>query len=99
MLADMKRLLIPIAFLLTLPLSAATSRYLVLLRTPIHGAHLPGIDAVAEGGAHNIRTFQTIDAFAADLTDDEVLALRRSSQTRIVEPIKLRHINDAPSNA
>ena len=67
----MKRLLIPIALFITFPLTAATSRYLVLMRAPLHRSHIRVLNEVAEAAPHNLQTFETIDAFAADLSDDE----------------------------
>jgi serine protease len=92
----MTRFLFPLAIALSLaaPLSAGTSRYLVLMRTPVHQSHVRVLNEVAEGESHEVRTFQTIDAFAANLTDAEAGELRASREVRSVEPVVERHIND-----
>jgi subtilisin family serine protease len=94
----MNRLIVSLSILLAAPFaSAATSRYVVLMRAPLHGSQLPILNDVAEGQRHDIRTFKTIDAFAADLSEAEVETLRASREVRVVEPLKERHINDDPT--
>lgn len=96
---SMKRAPIFLALLaLASPLVAGTTRYVVLMRAPLHQSHARAINEVVEGQPqqHDVRTFQTLDAFAANLTDAEVAALRASSDVRVVEPIKERHINEDP---
>ena len=98
----MKRLLLCLALLvLASPLVAGTSRYIVLMRTPLQKSHARVINEVVEGDAQqrDIRTYRTLDAFAANLTDEEVAELRASSDVRVVEPIKERHINDVARQA
>ena len=92
----MKRFLpsLSLCLLLAAPLAAATSRYVVLMRKPIHGSHIRMLNEVAEEQQHAVRTFRTLDAFAANLSDEEVAELRASSEVQIVETIKERHIND-----
>jgi len=93
----MKRLPLYLALLaLASPLVAGTTRYVVLMRTPLQKSHARVINEVVEGEPlqRDVRTFRTLDAFAANLTDDEVAELRASSDVKVVEPIKERHIND-----
>jgi subtilisin family serine protease len=93
----MKRLSLCLALLaLASPLVAGTSRYVVLMRTPLQKSHARVINEVVEEQAQqrDVRTYRTIDAFAANLTDEEVAELRASSDVRVVETIKERHIND-----
>jgi serine protease len=70
----------------------ATRPYLVATRhagrtavQEIVGTDIPARDQM------NVKTFTYIDAFAADLTEDEVAALRRSPRVRFVEPDLERH--------
>ena len=50
-----------------------------------------------ESRAHAVRAFEAVDAFAADLTSDEVAALRRSPEVRFVTPAVERHLlSDGP---
>ncbi len=61
--------------------ASASQRYLVMTRGPLHDAHAVGR-----------RAFNNVDAFAADLTPDEVAAMRHDSSVRFVEPVVERHI-------
>ena len=77
-----------------LPLFAAPkARYLVMTRGPLresHGAVRHTLDSLDRG----VRAFANVEAFAADLTDDEAAAMRKESGVRIVERVVERHIND-----
>jgi len=92
----MKRFLFPLLVSLAVaaPLAAASSRYLVLMRAPLHRSHIRMINEVSEAAEHEVRTFRTIDAFAADLSDADVDALRASGEVKVIEPIMERHLND-----
>ena len=102
----MRRLLLPIVLLNVLligalPLSAApTSRYLVATRHGARAASLRALHSMSESGdfaeERAVRSFEVIDAFAADLTDAEAAALRRAPDVRYVSRVVERHI-DAPS--
>jgi len=82
----MKRFLLSLSLLLASNLLAGTSRYIVLM--PHHG-HARVINESVE---HEVRTFQTLDAFAANLNESEVAELRASGA--VIETIKERHISD-----
>ncbi|HEV2719835.1 MAG TPA: S8 family serine peptidase [Thermoanaerobaculia bacterium] len=85
----MRRLVIFVAAAL---LSAAafadsvTHSYLVgtRQRAPRSVERLRGDDSVMPG--RNIETFDIVDAYRADLTDDEAIALQNSPEVRYVEP-------------
>src|SRR6266700_566407 len=87
----MKRLLLPILLLIAAaPLFAATtSRYLVATRHGARAASLRG-----DFAERDVRSFQVIDGFAADLTDEEAAALRRSPDVRYVSRVVERHLDD-----
>jgi len=78
---------------MTANLSAAT-RYVVALRGPIRNAKVPMVRDASEAEIHELRAFANFNSFAADLTDDEVAALRRSGEVRYVEPVHERHLVD-----
>lgn len=83
-----------ILFLTTSAASAATGRYVVALkrgaradRAPVFLRH---IDVAPQ--ERRVVPFHHLDAFAADLTEAEVVQLRRSGNVRYVEPVAVRHI-------
>src|SRR5689334_15156769 len=88
-----KLLLCLVALLMTANLSAAT-RYVVALRGPMRNAKVPMVRDANEAETHELRSFANFNSFAADLTDDEVAALRRSADVRYVEPVHERHLVD-----
>ena len=88
-----RKLLLCLAVLTTINLSAAT-RYMVAVKGPLRGAHVPLIQDAAEAQTHAVRQFENFNFFAADLTDDEVKQLRRSPSVRYVEPVVERHLLD-----
>src|SRR3954447_2132121 len=88
-----KRILCLVALLMTANLSAAT-RYVVALRGPIRNAKVAMLRDASEAEMHEVRAFANFNSFAADLTDDEVAALRRSADVRYVEPVHERHLVD-----
>jgi subtilisin family serine protease len=92
----MKRSLFPIALALSVaaPLAAADARYAVVMRAPLHRSHIRMLNEAAEGQQHDVRTLNTIDAFAATLSEDEVATLRASAEVRSVDRVVERHIND-----
>jgi len=64
-----------------LALPASSARYIVALRPAVHRP--------AEG-----RELRAIHGYAAELTDADVAALRRSKDVRFVEPVVERHLLD-----
>lgn len=74
-----------------MPLTAQTQRYLVAPRDGATTQQLRGVAANADAeAAMRVRSFRSINAFAADLTDEQAAELRRSDDL-IVEPIVERH--------
>jgi subtilisin len=80
-----------IVLFLAVDLSAAT-RYIVGLRGPLHSAKVPMLRDAVEAETHDVRQFVNFNSFAAELTDDEVAALRASRDVRYVEPVHERHL-------
>lgn len=74
--------------------SAATGRYVVALKWGARADRAPlllrDIDVAPQ--QRRVVTFDHLDAFAADLTEAEVVQLRRSKNVRYVEPVAVRHI-------
>jgi subtilisin family serine protease len=79
--------------LLASPLFAA-DRYLIATRTPARDADVRMMRESTEFRAHSVRPFESVNAFAADLTADEVAALRRSPDVRYVSQTVERHVLD-----
>ena len=92
----MKRLL-PLALLLAgVPAAAAPAgRYIVALRPAADRAAVRVFGDDLEARRHGARDLGIISGFAADLSDDEVAALRRSREVRFVDPVVERHLLDA----
>src|SRR2546428_12993946 len=67
----------------TAPVEAA-DRYLVATR------EWP-VKVLRETGSQEIRAFESVNAFAANLTAAEVADLRRSGQVRFITPVVERH--------
>ena len=90
----MKRTLcLALALLFAVPLVAETkSRYLVATRRPAAKAALDIIRDIEQVAAHDVRTYETLNFFAADLTESEVAALRKSPEVRYVSAVVERHI-------
>jgi serine protease len=92
----MKRLAI-FVFLLTSPALAFAdpARHSVLVATA-HRSHL-SVRSMAVGGVdpsssgHNYTEFSIVNGFAADLTDDEIASLKKSSEVLFIEDDKERH--------
>jgi subtilisin family serine protease len=82
----------------TSALAAETQRYLVATRRPAKAGGLAvATNALRDPGARRVASFDLFHGFAADLTEDEVASLRRSSGVRWIEPVAARHAaNIAP---
>jgi len=90
-----KRCTLALLFVL-LPVASfaeATRRYIVVTRQPAEEA-LQSLrnDDFVPGLRARIRSFTSIEGFAADLTDDEVETLNRSTAVQWVEPVIERHL-------
>ncbi|MBV8515953.1 MAG: S8 family serine peptidase [Acidobacteria bacterium] len=78
----------------------ATQQYLVATK---HAFKTGGLaEAIRDAGGtvrpRNVVGFQTFDGFAADLTPEEVAALRNSASVRWIEPVVERHAFSAIKN-
>ena len=82
----MKRFLLSLSLLFSTSLLAGTARYIVLLRAPLPHARVRELN--------DVREFQTLDAFAANLDEKQIADLRASGNVRAIETIKERHISD-----
>ena len=69
-----------------------TQRYLVSTRTPLREGRLRVMSDSAEMTRRRVREFHNLNAFAADLTADEVAELKASSNVLIVEPVIEREL-------
>ena len=90
----MKRLL-ALAFLVLTTVTAfaaETQRYLISTHKPPRKAGLRLTTSSAEIATHRVRIFKNINAFAADLTLEEVAALKASGEVDVIEPDVERHI-------
>ncbi|HKB79912.1 MAG TPA: S8 family serine peptidase [Thermoanaerobaculia bacterium] len=74
------------------PVSADSGRYLVAVRHPAAQADLRILRDSGEARAHAVRSFVSVDGFAADLSAEDVAALRRSPEVRFVSPVVERHV-------
>ena len=90
-----------IALLMALPLSAFadTSRYIVVTRHFVASAGRPLPDGDFEARPRQgIRTFQSINGFAADLDDNDLAILKRSPEVDYIEPVLERPRDEAPDH-
>ena len=76
-------------------LAAERSRYIVATRSAPRAARLPLVDDLGQVRERDVRTFASIDAFAADLTDAEAAELRRATGVRWVQRVVPRQLADA----
>ncbi len=84
----MKRMLLLLALSVTTAISAdETARYIVATRQPARLSPLHFVKDSAEAVERDVRTFESVNAFAADLSVSEVEELRRSPHVRYVEPV------------
>lgn len=74
-------------------LGQSKSRYLISMRRPAALSSLRLVRDVAESSAHSVRTFQNVDVVAADLTETEVAALKKSGEVRFVSPVVTRSLS------
>lgn len=81
------------------PGATATKRYIVATKRPVREAPLQLLRDGDEVFVHKVRRFESVAAFAADLTAEEAAALRRSSDVRSVDEVVERHLLDVPHGA
>jgi serine protease len=91
-----KRILILLcsAAIATNAIAAERSRYIVATRSAPRAARMPLVDDAAEVRERRVRAFDSVDAFAADLTDAEAAQLRRAPDVRWVQRVVERHLVD-----
>ncbi len=91
----MKRLLaVLISLCAVTPIFAQSkTRYLISTRKPATLFGLGFVRDVASASEHNVRRFRTIDMVAADLTDAEAAALRKSGDVKILSPVVPRSLS------
>lgn len=91
----MNRIVLAVALLISTSIHAAeTARYLVATR-PAAAKKLSLVRDPINAERHDVRELATVDAFAADLTEDEAAALRKSPEVRFVTRTVERHLLDA----
>jgi subtilisin family serine protease len=88
----MRKTLLLLALTLSTTLGAAeTTRYLVATKKAPRVSGLRMVTSASEAAKRDVRTFRNINAFAADLTLEEVAELRRSGAVDVIEPNYERH--------
>src|SRR4029077_10589243 len=83
-----------VALLLALPLSAFAdaSRYIVVTRHPVVSAIRPlPNDSFEPRGIQRVKTFRSINGFAADLDENDLAILKHSPNVEYIEPVVERH--------
>jgi len=92
--------LLALALALSMPvLAAPAKRYLVATKRPVRQTPLLMVRDAGELAAHNVRRFEAVAAFAADLTEDEAAELRRSAEVRSVDEVVERHLLEVAPGA
>lgn len=91
----MKKILaILVALATAVPLLAQTkSRYLVSMRRAPAMSGLRLVRDPEQAASHDVRTFRNFDFIGADLTQDEVNALRKSPDVDYIAPVVPRYID------
>jgi serine protease len=80
----MKRLFILSLFVIPSLFAAESHRYIVATTQPARSLKLHALSNAAEARERNVRTFESIDGFAVDLTDAEAVEMRNSPGVRYV---------------
>src|SRR5689334_16716240 len=91
-----------LALLITLcaavPLFAQSkTRYLISMRRSPATASIHFVRDAADAVAHNVRTFSSVNFIAADLTDAEAAAMRKSPDVNYISKVVPRSISDEPT--
>src|SRR5260221_11570295 len=74
-----------------------TTRYIVGTRAAGKAAAARVLQSDDAVRVHAVRAFDSVPAFAANLTADEAAVLRTSPGVRYVQPVVERHLADLPS--
>src|SRR5579884_857058 len=90
---------VTLALCLSIPAAESAERYLVATRIAPREAPLRMLRDSGEARTHAVRAFQSVDAFAATLTPDEVAQLKASPHVRFVSPIVERRASDLGERA
>ena len=77
----------------------AADRYLVATRRAPREVSVRMLRDSDELRSHAVRTFESVNAFAANLTSAEVAELKRSAGVRFVSPVVERHASGQPRAA
>jgi subtilisin family serine protease len=91
----MKRLIVLASLILaaTSSIAAETQRYLISTKSATRTTALRRLAAnAADASKHRVRAFRNFNAFAADLTAEEVAELRKSGDVESIELVPERHI-------
>jgi serine protease len=91
-----RKLVFLLTLLVTTSLFAETQRYLIATKKSPARSGLRVVSNSADAARHRVRTFANINAFAADLTEEEAAALRASGEVEIVEPSVKRYALEMP---
>jgi subtilisin family serine protease len=85
----MKRISISLLLILVTgtAMAAESARYIVGTRQAAKFSPLQIVRDPADAQAREVRSFESVNAFAANLTESEAAALRRSPYVRFVEPV------------
>lgn len=86
-----RKLILLFALLVATPLFADTQRYMIATKKSPSRTGLRVVSNSADATKHRVRTFENVNAFAADLTPEEAAALRASGDIESVEPAVLRY--------
>src|SRR5207253_4365408 len=89
----------PLAFLVVIALAmpalaAPAKRYLVATKRPVRQSPLQLLRDGDDVAGHKVHRFESVAAFAANLTDDEAAELRKSAEVRSISEVVERHLLD-----
>jgi serine protease len=73
------------------------TRYLIAMRRPPEMSGLRMLRDADDSAAHAVRTFKNVPFIAADLTDAEAAALKKSADVEYLSPVVPRYIDGDPS--
>lgn len=85
--------------MLTAAVDLHAERYLVATRRPARQSNLSMLRVASHARAHDVRAFQTVNGFAADLTAEEAAELRHSGDVIAVEPVVPTYASGTPAVA
>jgi serine protease len=95
-----KFLAVLIALAVAAPILAqaqAKTRYIIAMRRPPEMSGLRMVRDADDSAAHAVRTFKNLPFIAADLSDAEAAALKKSADVEYLSPVIPRYIDGDPS--